>query len=121
MVIPFEDLLGILLGFGRHNSQMYQNREKLDRLKGKPPFDLNKIKDIYKIKLVGFPHEDQDDGPLLNFINLPYFVEDEDHPESIQIRQKYIDTQKKLCKIFSQGHFLKIALEALGGKETEFE
>lgn len=107
-----EDLLGILLGFGKHNSQLYQKRQNLDKIRGQPPFDFNKVKEIYKIKLTSFLHESHDD-PLLQFIQLPYFVEDRNHPESIQVREKYITTQKKLCNIYSEGRFLEITLEAL--------
>ncbi len=70
-----EDLLGLLLGFGKHNSQTYQNRLELEN-QYRPPFDIDKI---CNIKLTGFPSNDEEKQPF-NFISLPYFVEDKDHP-----------------------------------------
>lgn len=107
-----EDLLGILLGFGVHNSLMYQKRENLDRSeKGRAPFDFAKIKKINQINLTYFDSEEEDG--LFNFINLPCYVEDKDHAETVELRQKYKRLQKLLSAIYSEGSFLELTLHAL--------
>jgi hypothetical protein len=107
-----EDLLGILLGFGIHNSQLFQKRQNLDKMQGMPPFDFDKVKEAFNIKMTGFPHQNNEDY-LLQFIQLPHFIEDKNHPESIQVRKKYIEAQKKLCSIYCEGRFLEITLDKL--------
>lgn len=104
------DLLGILLGFGKHNSYLYQKRENIENEYHHPPYDLKKILQVNEVKLSSFPLES---SIPFNFIDLPYFVEDNNNQESIEIRKKYLETQKLLCEIYSKGDFLEITLNAL--------
>lgn len=99
-----EGLLGILLGFGKHNAILFQKREhlidllerakksgiyKLDIIKK----NLNKIND--KLKLF---HEH--DFNIIASINRVMFLSDCDHSETIQLKEKYDELNKKLNEIY---------------------
>ena len=118
------DLLGIILGFGVHNSLQFQKRYYLFRNKRIPlSYDYKVMKKVQEFnarildkiyfKLTGIPHENK----KLFFINLPYFAQDPQHPESIQIQENYFAEQKLISEIYSQGKFLEITLEALIRKD----
>lgn len=105
-----EDLIGILFGFGKHNSESYQKRDFLyQEGKDRPPYDFHKMENIYP--LTHFNSKTNYENII--FIDLPCFIEDRNHPESLALRKKYVETQKQLCEIYSQGKFLEPTLRAL--------
>jgi hypothetical protein len=117
------DLLGIILGFGIHNSIQFQKRYYLFRNKHLSiPYDYRTMKNIWEFNarildeiyfnLTGIPHENK----KLFFIDLPYFAQDSQNPESTQILQNYFADQKLISETYSQGKFLEITLEALTKK-----
>ena len=114
------DLLGILLGYGVHNSTQFHKRYLLFRQKLlPPPYDNETLKKIYEFNapildaiyfnLAGFPHANK----KLFFIDLPYFAEDAKHPESVQIKESFLDNQKLIGEIYSEGKFLEITMKSL--------
>jgi hypothetical protein len=114
------DLLGIVLGYGVHNSVQFQKRYVLFRQNLlPPPYDNETLKKVYEFNapvldsiyftLTGFPH----DNKKLFFIDLPYFAEDAKHPESIQVKENFFADQKLIGEIYSEGKFLEITLRAL--------
>lgn len=117
------DLVGIILGFGVHNSTQFQMRYTLLRNQiFSPPYDphlMNSLGTIVEemdrilFHQTTFPHPDQ----TLMFIDLPYFAEDASHPESEQIRNQYFADQRLIGEIYSQGNFLEITLEKLIEKD----
>lgn len=113
-------LLGILLGYGVHNSAQFQKRYLLFRQKLlSPPYNNEILKKVYEFNapildaiyfnLTGFPHANK----KLFFIDLPYFAEDAKHPESVQIKENFLADQKLIGKIYSEGKFLEITLQTL--------
>jgi hypothetical protein len=114
-----EYLLGILLGYGRHNSQLYQKREdillsykqyKRLLLKDSPVLDtLDRKADALTEILQPF-------GDLNSFprvVRPVAFVADHKHPETIKMKKKYRLSQNKIAYIYARGNRLEITLEAL--------
>ncbi len=95
-------LFGILLGFGKHNPTLFQQRENLINALGKnlQKSDLLKKKiEILNRKLQPFhPH----DSCLLSSINRVCFSADPTNYETIELRKKYDELNLKINKIYSQ-------------------
>lgn len=105
-------LLGIILGYGTHNSLMFQKRKEFYHSLRKnytSPYSWKILQDDYKPKLTFFNTY----GKERLVIDLPNFVEDSENLESRQLRQEYLETQKKISSLYSDGRFLEITLEAL--------
>ncbi len=104
------DLLGILLGFGSHNSRTYQkSRNLLNQLASKYRLVDPIIKKIKEINLTGCCNNHRD----LIYIYLPYFLEDANHIESSQIRKNYLSDQKLISAFYANGQFLETTLKLL--------
>ncbi len=105
-----EDLFGILLGFGHHNSESFQKRQKFyHQVRGLLPCYFDKLTGEDHVSLVPSNQENN----LLVFIRFPCFLEDKNHKESQQIHEDYERTRKLLCETYSKGRFLEITLEKL--------
>ncbi len=106
------ELLGILLGYGLHNSLQFQRRRDLSRslkLNYKPPYDLNIIYAKYPLEMTFFYGSDR----RLFYIQPPYFCEDLKNPESRQVRTEYLKKWKELHELYSKNSFLEVTLKAL--------
>ena len=113
-----EELLGIALGFGRHNAELFQRREELKGTKfslilpspRKGFFstaeELSYLRDHLK------PTREMDDC-LLRVIGVG-FVGDPDHPKTQALAKKYDLLQEKLISIFSKEDWLERVLFQLG-------
>jgi hypothetical protein len=97
-------LLGILLGFGKHNAMLFQKREDLTDL-----LERRKKSRIYKLQFIenklNFINDKmksfhEHDSNVLASINRVMFVADPDHPETIQLREKYDELNKKINEIY---------------------
>ena len=108
-----EMLLGILLGYGKHNSSLYMKRSR-DFLE----FEVGdedrfyvgdaRLKPIHK-KLNFFGSYGY--SPLI--VSSVHFVADFSHPETKYLERKYKDARGKISSIYSQGDFLEITLTQL--------
>lgn len=105
-------LLGIVLGFGTHNSIEYQKWSDLWDI-CHPPYDFKLLEALFT-KSIPFPEFFIDD---LSFLDLPIFGEDCTHPESIEIREDYLRKNKVIREIYVQKDFLKTVLNALTERE----
>jgi hypothetical protein len=97
-----EGLLGILLGFGKRNSMLFQKREDLIHSLGKdlrkPDMINNQIEFLnHKLKAL---HEH--DACIISSINRIGFSADPTHLETIQIRNKYDQLNRKINHIYSK-------------------
>jgi hypothetical protein len=105
-----EGLLGILLGFGKHNSLVFQKREELIDSLGK---DLKKIElinneiDVLNKKLQPLHEYDK---YIIATINRVGFSSDHDHPETIQLRSKYDNLNRKINEIYSRDDWFERTL-----------
>jgi hypothetical protein len=102
-----EALLGLLLGYGKHNAVLYEKREKhalislkWDSIQSNSP----------SLRYFG----DYSYSPLL--IKSVHFVADLSHPETQLLQKKYQYLRGKISEIYSQGDFLKITLSKLISK-----
>ena len=94
-----EMLLGILLGYGKHNAFLFYKRSKLSR----------KVRNIFftdEIKLKSF---DKECHPMM-LVNPVQCMADLDHPETKALQKKYKNLRKKISEIYSQSDFLEITL-----------
>lgn len=103
-------LLGILLGFGKHNASLFQRREELLNALGK---DLRKSELLEeKIKTLNsklqFFHDY--DPAIIATINRVHFVADPSHPETIWLRKKYDALTKIINKIHSANDWFEQTL-----------
>lgn len=87
-------LFGILLGFGKHNSLLYQKSSSMRRI----------LKN--KIKLESFC---DDYYPLMK-VNRLQFLVDQHHPETILLQAKYKALHEKISQIYIEGDLLTITL-----------
>jgi hypothetical protein len=104
-------LQGILLGYGNHNSLIFQKRSdfKNNLNKYKPPYCWNILQKEQRFSLTKMnPYE-----PSVLSVDLPSYLEDLRDSESLQLHNNYIEVWKELCEIYSHDTFLEVTLEAL--------
>ncbi len=105
-------LLGILLGFGNHNSELYENREQLYRKK----YLLNCVKD-YK-KILKIQKQIDDLWRILQVRNDYYtytlvtrhqvaYACDRNHPESLQLEEKYEKQARQVDVILNEKEWVE--------------
>jgi hypothetical protein len=105
-----EGILGILLGFGKYNAMLFQERKALIHSLKMPLKNFNTIKwNLEKInKKLQLLHEH--DSYIIASINRVGFVADSNHPETIQLRIKYDELNKKINEIYSRDDWFEQTL-----------
>lgn len=117
-------LLGILLGFGRHNAELFFRRKQIKNEKHLKEISLTQetltpsrgfstleeeYNHINKI-LTSFAETNNFDfNPLFMF--LPGFVADHGHAETQQLKSEYTRQYKKILKTYRNGDFLETTLK----------
>ncbi len=97
-------LWGILLGYGKHNSILYNRRNYSDSfILSDPPL----INSLIQLKYFG----DYSITPLP--IASVHFVADKEHQETKLLEKKYERLRGKISEIYSKGDFLEITLESV--------
>jgi hypothetical protein len=106
-------LIGILLGFGRHNAMLFQKREKLYDLLENPLTNSESIEK--KLNQIGnrlsFFHEH--DPQIIASINRVMFMADSNHPETIKLKKKYDKLNQKINEIYSRDDWFEQTLSQL--------
>lgn len=99
-------LWGILLGYGKHNSGLYNKRDR-------PYFNTMLLSSIAiersKIKLQSIG--DYDYSPVI--MESVHFVGERNHPETLALQKKYRELRGRISEIYSKGDFLEITLRQL--------
>lgn len=112
-------LFGILLGFGKRNAWMYQERDRI-------------FVDFYHFTLKIYPHPSsqfktideekhyfentltrvfkEDGAKCFTYIHLPYFMADLNSTETHELRRKYLQARRHIQNIYFHGDFLEITL-----------
>jgi hypothetical protein len=117
-----EALLGILLGFGRYNAQLFARRTEIEResnprkillTKKTPSSAFSTIEEEYRYineTLTGF---NQIGTPDLNPILMPMpgFAADHSHPETQQLKAEYRKQYKRIINKCKNGDFLETILK----------
>ena len=102
-----EIILGILLGFGKHNSFLFIKSER------DFGFPIYQILDA-QLRLVPFKLERFD--AIAYPLTIPRSIvcgSDSDHPETKNLKLKYKKFRSKISAIFAKGNFLEITLTQL--------
>lgn len=118
-ILNNELLLGILLGYGRHNSTLYNERERIIKL-------CNQYKNVLlysskKLKMLKNKEDSMteilqtwgDVNPFFQLVSTPQFVADIDHPETIALQNKYYRMKRDINNIYQNRDLLDITLTAL--------
>jgi hypothetical protein len=116
-------LIGILLGFGRHNATLFSRRCQITDANEPQEFSLTKkplipshgfssldeeLSDIHS-RFKSFDDiEANDFNPLL--LSLPGFVADHTSPETKKLQTEYMQQYKKIVKIHKNRNFLEATL-----------
>jgi len=104
------ELLGMILGYGKHNSQLFYRREILKKEFTPKKLDLiaEEIAEINK-KLQCRSHRRNH----LIFASLPTFVFDPTHQETQELNDKYEQQRKEFTNLYKNGKFLETTLRVL--------
>lgn len=119
-----QTLIGILLGYGEHNAQLFDKRSQIGHFVYRREFPRIPIKMRKPAK--GFsslreefnsyfslltPFGDSGYSPLL--VQSVFFVADHKHPETIALQKKYRKMRGEISAIYAKGNFLEITLSKL--------
>jgi len=117
-------LLGILLGYGKHNARLFAERHQIS------PFVYRKEFPKVPIKIPtpseGFPSLQEEFNSYFSVLTLfgdpkysplvihsVHFVADHKHPETISLQKKYRKMRGEISAIYAKGDFLEITLSKL--------
>lgn len=111
-----QGLLGILLGFGRYNSMLFYEKEKIQNELKWPQFNLKEVRRLQK-KLETLqdcmrffhPH----DVYRISSINRVQFLANPHHPETILLRNKYDELNKRILEISSKDDWFDETIKQL--------
>lgn len=117
-------LLGILLGYGKHNAELFYQRERVRQFINKKrlpitpdqiaepsePFSsLKEEYDFYHSKLK--PFGDYHYSPLI--VDPVHFVADHQDRETMELKERYKKARARISKIYSNVDFMEVTLSRL--------
>ena len=115
-----DDLIGILLGFGKINAELFQKRNEIlgkreaikkKRTEPSPGFSsIDQELDALNTTLGASPSKRRSS---LNYISLPSFAMDQHHPETRALMQKYRLQRNYITQCYSKGNVLETTLQRL--------
>jgi hypothetical protein len=115
-----DDLIGILLGYGKINAELFQKRsEILRRKKGikkkrvEPSPGYHSIDEEHKVLDASLQSFSQEGRFSLHYMHLPGFAADYNRADTVQLKKKYIEQRKWITQRYSQGKVLEITLQQL--------
>lgn len=115
-----DDLIGILLGFGKTNAELFQKRSEIlgrvDVIKKKrtePSPGYNSIDQELEALNTTFQVSNSGRKASLNYISLPGFAKDCNHPETQALMHKYKAQRKYITQCYSNGNILETTLQQL--------
>lgn len=113
--------MGVMLGFGRHNAELFERREVLSAeskvpflKRARPEKSLKEIEHL-NTRLQGFSNKDS----LLYIVTPVQFAADFDHSETLILKKKYEAMHKELTSIFKREDWLEIVLEKMTQDENK--
>jgi len=106
-------LLGVLLGFGRHNAELFARRNEIMHKKAlMPSSGFATLEEEYAYldaKLQSFTEEESEEWNSLG-LTLPCFAADLDHPETQKLKMKYRKQFKEIVQKYKGADFLEVTL-----------
>jgi hypothetical protein len=119
-----QTLLGILLGYGKHNACLFAERHQLSPFVYKKEFPKIPVKIPAPSK--GFSSLEEEFNSYFSVLTLfgdpgyspliirsVHFVADHKHPETIALQEKYRRLRGEISAIYAKGDFLEITLSKL--------
>jgi len=100
-----EMLLGILLGYGKHNASFFNHRARHCH---QVPMIMSGTKSKYTV----LNSSNRNIYPMM-IVNPVQFLADLEHPETKRLQMGYKNSRKMISSIYSQGDFLEITLTRL--------
>ncbi len=111
-----QGLIGIVLGYGRHNAWLYHEREviwKKIAVEKKKLTDED-LKEYARLNQLLQPFRQGTAADLNSFsLGLPYFVADLQHPETRRLKLEYERTFRKMMNSYAHRDFLEVTLGQL--------
>jgi len=111
-------LLGILLGYGKHNALLFSRRNHIEKFNNTalvPSEGFSSLDEEYRTineRLTYFDDLNiRDCNPML--MTLPMFTADVKHEETQQLKVKYAEQYKKIIQQYKKGDFLEVTLNQL--------
>ena len=115
-----QDLIGILLGYGKVNSELYQKRDELSshrprltKFRTTPSEGYQSVEEELNHLNETLDSFSKEGKISLHYMRLPSFAADAKHLETIQLRQKYSNQRKQITQRYIHGDVLEITLEKL--------
>jgi hypothetical protein len=118
-----DELLGILLGYGKHNAFLFSRRHQIAGIRKSQMLSLSQKPPVPSKGFATLEEEyheidsrlsffNDDDIKDLNFLlmGLPMFVADENHPETQELKKKYKNQYKTIVSQYKSGNFLEVTL-----------
>lgn len=106
-----EILKGILLGYGEHNSWLFEHREKF--YGGKTPFHLLPSQKEKPLPIVKNPTFFREHKLYLVLFHPTNFLADLSSPETQELRRKYDEAERKILSLYRPENILHAALPKL--------
>ena len=128
---PFDyETLGILFGYGESNSYLFQRREDINPQPCCRRFTLKKrpkiprqgyatIEEEYADLRIQLQPLEDDISFDREYMDLPRFAAIANSEETIRIKNDFIQTRKKMIKIFRDGEFFKKSMQRYTGLESD--
>lgn len=123
-------LVGIFFGFGKHNADLFHQRSQLSSKEERMSFDQeHRFGDPWekeyeeidaKWKEIGWVNAYVTGDHLkdLELITLPGFYADLNDPETLQIKENFLQTKRKIIDYYKDKDFLTATLQALTADEA---
>jgi hypothetical protein len=112
--LSYQKALGILLGFGKHNARLFQQKEDLlekeDRLKKYGIYKLEPIQKELQLMNAKLQSLHEHDSYIIASINRVCFAADLEHYETLKLRNKYDELNIKINEIYSKADWLEQTL-----------
>lgn len=115
-----ENLIGILLGYGKTNAALYHQRNQINgrtlgirRHRTKPSLGYSTIEEELETLNANLGSFSDEGRYCIRFMRLPGFVADTKSLETIKLKKKYREQRRKIAEKYAQDDTLKIVLKQL--------
>jgi hypothetical protein len=113
-----DDLIGLLLGYGKNNPQLFQKRREIRGIELKkkrttPSPGYASVEEELKALNASLKSFSSEEKFTLNYLRLPGFVVDQSLPETNLLKKKYIKQRKFITEQYAKKNLLEVTLKRL--------
>jgi hypothetical protein len=115
-----DDLTGILLGYGKHNADLFHKRSEIEirnreckRKRTEPSPGYSTVEEELEILNTSLQSFSNEERVSLRLMRLPGFVADPKSEETNQLKKKYTQQRRRITQRFARGKILEITLKQL--------